>query len=72
MHQIQTLGKLEIFDRSLSVNKNESCSTCHMPEAGYTGTSQILNMTTVAYPGSVRDRFSGRKPQSYAYATLGA
>ena len=70
MHQIQTLGKLEIFDRSLSVNKNESCSTCHMPEAGYTGASQILNMTTVAYPGSVKTRFSGRKPQSYAYATL--
>ena len=69
-HQIQTLGKLELFDRTLSVDKNESCSTCHMPEAGYTGESQILNLTTVAYPGSVRSRFSGRKPMSYAYATL--
>jgi cytochrome c peroxidase len=70
IHQIQTLGKLELFDRSLSVQKNEACSTCHMPEAGYTGESQILNLTTVAYPGSVRSRFSGRKPMSYAYATL--
>jgi cytochrome c peroxidase len=68
--QIQTLGKLGLFDRSLSVNKNEACSTCHMPSAGYTGASQILNETTVAYPGSVMGRFSGRKPQSYNYATL--
>jgi cytochrome c peroxidase len=70
MVQIQTLGKLQLFDRSLSVHKNEACSTCHMPETGYTGASQILNETTVAYPGSVRGRFSGRKPQSYSYATL--
>ena len=70
MDAIQTLGKLELFDRSLSVHKNESCSTCHMPNAGYTGASQILNETTVAYPGSVMGRFSARKPMSYNYATL--
>jgi cytochrome c peroxidase len=70
MVQIQTLGKLELFDRSLSVQKNEACSTCHMPSVGYTGASQTLNETTVAYPGSVMGRFSGRKPQSYSYATL--
>jgi cytochrome c peroxidase len=70
MVAIQTLGKLELFDRSLSVLKNEACSTCHMPGAGYTGASQILNETTVSYPGSVMGRFSGRKPQSYSYATL--
>ncbi len=70
MDQIQTLGKLELFDRTLSVNKNEACSTCHMPGTGYTGASQILNETTVAYPGSVMGRFSGRKPMSYNYATL--
>lgn len=70
MDQIQTLGKLELFDRSLSVRKNEACSTCHMPSTGYTGASQILNETTVAYPGSVMGRFSARKPMSYNYATL--
>ena len=70
IHQIQTLGKLELFDKSLSVNKNEACSFCHMPETGYTGRSSVLNRTTVAYPGSVRTRFSQRKPQSYTYATL--
>jgi len=70
MHQIQTLGKLELFDRTLSVNQNEACSTCHMPQVGYTGASRVLNSTTVAYPGSVEGRFSGRKPTSYTYATL--
>jgi cytochrome c peroxidase len=70
MDAIQTLGKLELFDRSLSVHKNEACSTCHTPSTGYTGASQILNETTVSYPGSVMGRFSGRKPQSYNYATL--
>lgn len=70
MHQIQTLGKLELFDRTLSVNQNEACSTCHMPQVGYTGASRVLNSTTVAYPGSVEGRFSGRKPMSYTYATL--
>lgn len=70
IHQIQTLGKLELFDKTLSVNKQEACSFCHMPETGYTGRSEVLNQTTVAYPGSVRTRFSARKPMSYTYATL--
>lgn len=70
MDEIQTLGKLEIFDRSLSVQQNEACSTCHMPQSGYTGPSRILNLTTVSYPGSVLGRFSGSKPISYGYATL--
>ena len=29
-----------------------------------------LNLTTVSYPGSVRTRFSQRKPQSLSYATF--
>jgi cytochrome c peroxidase len=70
IHQIQTLGKLELFDKTLSVNRNEACSLCHMPEAGYAGPSQTLNMTTVSYPGSVTTRFSNRKPMSYTYATF--
>lgn len=70
MDQIQTLGKLALFDRSLSVHKNQACSTCHMPQTGYTGASQVLNLTTAAYPGSILGRFSPRKPMSYSYATL--
>ena len=71
--QVQTLGKLLLFDRQLSVNRNEACTFCHMPDVDFTGPISLLNMTTVAYPGSVRDatadpahsRYGHRKPQSY-------
>lgn len=66
--QMRTLGKLLLFDKRLSVNKNEACSFCHTPETGFTGPIQSLNLTTVSFPGSVRTRFSNRKPQSYMYA----
>ena len=68
--QIRTLGKLLLFDKHLSVNENEACSFCHTPETGFTGPIQSLNLTTVSYPGSVRTRFSQRKPQSYMYASF--
>jgi cytochrome c peroxidase len=66
--QVRTLGKLLLFDKHLSVYQNEACSFCHTPETGFTGPIQSLNLTTVSYPGSVRNRFSNRKPQSYMYA----
>jgi len=66
--QMRTLGRLLLFDKHLSVKQNEACSFCHMPEMGFTGPIQSLNETTVSYPGSVRTRFSNRKPQSYMYA----
>ena len=66
--QMRILGKLLLFDKRLSVNKNEACSFCHTPETGFTGPIQSLNLTTVSFPNSVRTRFSNRKPQSYMYA----
>jgi cytochrome c peroxidase len=68
--QVRTLGKLLLFDKHLSVHQNEACSFCHTPETGFTGPIEALNRTTVSYPGSVRTRFSNRKPQSYMYATF--
>jgi cytochrome c peroxidase len=62
------LGKLLIYDKQLSVHRNEACAFCHMPDTGFTGPISELNSTTVAYPGSVRTRFSQRKPQTHAYA----
>jgi hypothetical protein len=41
-----------------------------MPETGFTGPVSELNRTTGSYPGSMRTRFSNRKPQSHAYAPL--
>ncbi len=62
------LGKLLMYDKELSVERNQACAFCHMPEAGFTGPISELNATTVAYPGSIRTRYSQRKPQTHAYA----
>ena len=70
VQQIELLGKLLLYDKQLSVNRNEACTFCHMPEAGFTGPVSELNRTTGSYPGSVRTRFGNRKPQSHAYAPL--
>lgn len=67
--RIVLLGKLIYFDKNLSVGRNETCSFCHMPSTGFTGPVSTLNLTTVAYPGSVRTRFGNRKPMSHTYAT---
>src|SRR3979490_1874279 len=68
--QVELLGKLMLYDKQLSVNRNEACAFCHMPEAGFTGPVSELERTTGSCPGSVRTRFSNRKPQSHAYAPL--
>jgi cytochrome c peroxidase len=70
VQQVELLGKLLLYDKQLSVNRNEACAFCHMPEVGFTGPVSELNRTTGSYPGSVRTRFSQRKPQTHAYAPL--
>lgn len=66
--QIRTLGKLLLYDKNYSVQRNTPCTLCHTPETGFTGPVSDLNATTVSYPGSVRYRFGSRKPKSYAYS----
>jgi cytochrome c peroxidase len=70
VQRIELLGKLLLFDKGLSVNRNEACAFCHMPETGFTGPISEINRATGAYPGSVRARFSGRTPQMHTYAPL--
>jgi cytochrome c peroxidase len=70
VQQIELLGKAMLYDKQLSVNRNEACAFCHMPETGFTGPVSELNRTTGSYPGSVRTRFSERMPQSHSYAPL--
>jgi cytochrome c peroxidase len=65
-----TLGKALFFDKSLSVNGNEACAFCHMPQTGFQGAIEALNLTGVAQPGSVRSRYGLRKPPSAAYAAF--
>ena len=79
-HQVQLLGKLFIYDKTLSPFGNIACATCHAPYAGFTGGTSIFNATTVAQPGGVpilnatapgpNVRYGPRKPQSYAYASF--
>ena len=69
MRQVQLLGKIEMYDKNLSVNRNEACTFCHMPYSGFSGPISSLNATVVAYLGSVHYRFGKRKPQGYTYSS---
>jgi cytochrome c peroxidase len=68
--RLLTLGKILFYDKSLSVNRNEACAFCHMPQTGFQGAIESLNKAGIAQPGSVRARFSLRKPPSAAYAAF--
>jgi cytochrome c peroxidase len=46
VQQVELLGKLMQYDKQLSVNRNEACAFCHMPETGFTGPVSELNRTT--------------------------
>src|ERR1700680_770272 len=48
-HQVQLLGKLFIYDKTLSPYGNIACATCHAPYAGFTGGTSIFNATTAAH-----------------------
>ena len=79
-HQVQLLGKLFIYDKTLSPAGNIACATCHASYAGFTGGTSIFNATTVAQAGGTaitnatspgpNVRFGPRKPPSYAYAAF--
>jgi cytochrome c peroxidase len=66
----EQLGKSIFFDDALSINANQSCASCHGPEAGWTGPESDTNMAGAVYEGSIAGRFGNRKPPSAAYATL--
>jgi cytochrome c peroxidase len=78
--QVTLLGKLIIYDTTLSPAGNIACATCHAPYAGFTGGTSIFNATTVAQAGGTaitnavpptpNVRFGPRKPPSYAYAAF--
>ena len=65
----EQLGKTIFFDENLSVNTNQSCASCHGPEAGWTGPDENINRVGSVYEGSVPAAFGNRKPPSSAYAT---
>lgn len=65
----EQLGKQIFFDKNLSINRNQSCATCHAAEVGWTGPDSSLNSKSGVYSGSVPERFGNRKPPSAAYVS---
>src|SRR5260370_30462934 len=55
-------------DRNISPGKSQACSSCHMPYAGFSGPSPSVNLTMIAYPGTVHFRAGKRTAQRYTYA----
>jgi len=66
----QQLGEAIFFDKNLSINRNQSCASCHKPEWGWTGPDSAINAAGAVYEGSIPGRFGDRKPPSAAYATF--
>ncbi len=50
---IETLGELMLFDKNMSPGRNQACTSCHMPYAGWSGPIPSVNATIIAYPGAV-------------------
>lgn len=63
----EELGKFLFFDEALSINGNQSCATCHAPEAGWTGPHSNINLHGAVYEGSIPGAFGDRKPPTAAY-----
>jgi cytochrome c peroxidase len=65
---IETLGELMLYDRNISPGKNQACASCHMPYAGFSGPIPSVNLTMVAFPGTVHFRAGKRTPQRHPYS----
>src|ERR1700740_2781173 len=65
---IETLGELMLFDKNMSAGRNQACTSCHMPYAGWSGPIPSVNLTIIAYPGTVHYRIGKRTPQRHTYA----
>jgi cytochrome c peroxidase len=56
------------FDLNMSPFRNEACSFCHMPYAGFSGPIPSVNLTMIAYPGTFHFRAGKRTAQRYTYS----
>jgi cytochrome c peroxidase len=68
VQSVALLGKLMNFDTTISVDSNYACGSCHMPYVAFSGPIPSVNLTMVAYPGSVHYRAAKRTAQRYTYA----
>jgi cytochrome c peroxidase len=65
---IETLGELMQYDKNISPNRNIACASCHMPYVAFSGPIPSVNLTMIAYPGTVHFRAGKRTAQRYTYA----
>jgi len=65
--RLERLGKMLFLDKSLSINNNQSCATCHAAEFGFTGPKGKINAFGAVYPGSILGAFGNRRPPTAAY-----
>jgi cytochrome c peroxidase len=65
---IETLGALMNFDKNISPNRNQACASCHMPYVAFSGPIPSVNLTMIAYPGTVHFRAGKRTAQRYTYS----
>lgn len=61
---IVTLGGFLFQDENLSVNRNESCQTCHQPTEGFAAPSSGVATLGSVVQGSQPGQFGDRKPPS--------
>lgn len=66
----EQLGKSIFFDANLSLNRNQSCASCHDPAVGFTGPLSATNAHGAVYEGSIAGAFGNRKPPSSGYAAV--
>src|SRR5712671_1190713 len=65
---VETLGELMNYDQNISPNKNIACAFCHMPYVAFSGPIPSVNLTMIAYPGTVHFRAGKRTAQRYTYS----
>jgi cytochrome c peroxidase len=65
---VETLGELMLYDTKISSGNNEACASCHMPYSGFGGPIPSVNLTMIAFPGTVHFRAGKRTPQRHPYA----
>jgi cytochrome c peroxidase len=63
------LGRQIFHDENLSLNRNQSCASCHDGASGFAAADDEVNANGAVMFGSVRSRFGNRKPPSAAYAS---
>lgn len=67
--ELELLGKLIFNNKKLSINRNQSCQTCHHPRAAFADPANLMD--PIGFPvseGSNPGDFGNRNAPSAAYA----